>query len=195
MHNLTRKVKKMKIDFYEHGNISDNLEVDYYTPLTLTFKENSDRYDSEIFYYRFINQESSFVEIKVNSVTLKIIEIVIVSINKIEYQDLIVNDSELVNPIVSSDTFLSNSIITNNENFTFYISNNKQLILNGSYHYQWIPACTGMTNSNIFHQRINVLQRPQADIAQRLNVSSTLPDLTRVNLILNRPEYFGDSLS
>ena len=124
MHNLTRKVKKIKIDFYEHGNISDNLEVDYYTPLTLTFKENSDRYDSEIFYYRFINQESSFVEIKVNSVTLKIIEIVIVSINKIEYQDLIVNDSELVNPIVSSDTFLSNSIITNNENFTFYISNN-----------------------------------------------------------------------
>ena len=60
MHNLTRKVKKMKIDFYEHGNISDNLEVDYYTPLTLTFKENSDRYDSEIFYYRFINQESFF---------------------------------------------------------------------------------------------------------------------------------------
>ncbi|EIT5122350.1 hypothetical protein L2I82_002629, partial [Enterococcus faecalis] len=75
----------MKIKSYEDKLVKDDMEVDYYVPITVSFSENDDKYSlGEFYYYRFVNEHESFVELKINSVTQKIVEVVLTAINDIE---------------------------------------------------------------------------------------------------------------
>ncbi|XIO29032.1 hypothetical protein N8C21_08855 [Enterococcus faecium] len=83
----------MKIKSYEDKLVKDDIEVDYYVPITVSFPENDDKYNlGEFYYYRFVNEYESFVEIKINSVTQKIVEVVFTSINDIEDSNLFIGE-------------------------------------------------------------------------------------------------------
>ncbi|OFT87383.1 hypothetical protein HMPREF3100_07720 [Enterococcus sp. HMSC29A04] len=69
----------MRISCFEEGTILDEIEIDFYVPMSLEFPINDSRKE-ELFYFRFINRKSSFIEIKVNSKTKKIIGVTVISI-------------------------------------------------------------------------------------------------------------------
>ena len=103
----------MKIKSYEDKLVKDDIEIDYYVPITVTFSENDDKYSlGEFYYYRFVNEHESFIEIKINCVTQKILEIVFTSINDIEKSSCFIGEYVKKNPIVETDIFGENSIIT-----------------------------------------------------------------------------------
>ncbi|MBC1990998.1 hypothetical protein HCJ33_13640, partial [Listeria seeligeri] len=91
----------MKIKSYEDKLVKDDIEVDYYVPITVSFSENDDKYSlGEFYYYRFVNEHESFVEIKINSVTQKIVEVVFTSINDIEDSNLFIGEYADQNPVI-----------------------------------------------------------------------------------------------
>ncbi|EHD1705083.1 hypothetical protein JR567_002884 [Listeria monocytogenes] len=108
----------MKIKSYEDKLVKDNIEVDYYVPITVSFSENDDKYSlGEFYYYRFVNEHESFVEIKINSVTWKIVEVVFTSINDIEDSNLSIEEYIEKNPVIQTDIFEKNSTITKESGF------------------------------------------------------------------------------
>lgn len=108
----------MKIKSYEDKLVKDDIEVDYYVPITVSFPENDDKYNlGEFYYYRFVNEYESFVEIKINSVTQKIVEVVFTSINDIEDSNLFIGEYAEKNPVIQTDIFDENSIITKESGF------------------------------------------------------------------------------
>ncbi|HDT8039568.1 TPA: hypothetical protein RD651_002885, partial [Enterococcus faecalis] len=103
----------MKIKSYEDKLVKDDMEVDYYVPITVSFSENDDKYSlGEFYYYRFVNEHESFVELKINSVTQKIVEVVLTAINDIEESNLFIDEYTEKNPVIQTDIFNGNSIIT-----------------------------------------------------------------------------------
>lgn len=112
----------MKIEQVVDEQVKSKLQVDFYVPIKIEFEENDNKKE-ELFYYRLMNEKSSFVEISVNSATKKIAEIIIVSINDISQ----INESKLRkfndvgniegNPIINMNTFKEEHIVTDNENF------------------------------------------------------------------------------
>ncbi|EEP7575133.1 hypothetical protein HCK10_002773, partial [Listeria monocytogenes] len=93
----------MEIQSYENKLVKDKLEIDYYVPITITFSENADKYKlGELFYYLFINEHNSIVEVKINAITQKIMELVVVSINDIEDSDLVVEKCSEKNPLIQT---------------------------------------------------------------------------------------------
>lgn len=112
----------MKIKSYEDKLVRDDIEVDCYVPITVTFLENDDKYRlGEFYYYRFVNEHESFVEIKINSVTQKIVEIVFTSINDIEDSSLFIGEYTEKNPVIQTDIFDANSIITKVSGFKIFM--------------------------------------------------------------------------
>lgn len=108
----------MKIKSYEDKLVKDDIEVDYYVPITVSFSENDDKYSlGEFYYYRFVNEHESFVEIKINSVTQKIVEVVFTAINDIEDSNLFIREYAEKNPVIQTDIFDGNSIITKESGF------------------------------------------------------------------------------
>ncbi|HGX1690773.1 TPA: hypothetical protein ACNSL3_002945, partial [Listeria innocua] len=100
----------MKIKDYEDKLVKDEVEVDYYVPVTVSFSENDDKYGlGEFYYYRFVNEHESFVEIKINSVTRKVVEVVFTSINNIEDSNLTIEEYTEKNPVIQIDIFEENS--------------------------------------------------------------------------------------
>lgn len=108
----------MKIKSYEDKLVKDDIEIDYYVPITVSFSENDDKYNlGEFYYYRFVNEHESFVEIKINSVTQKIVEVVFTSINDIEDSNLFIGEYAEKNPVIQTDIFDGNPIITRESGF------------------------------------------------------------------------------
>ncbi|MGC2931228.1 hypothetical protein [Enterococcus faecalis] len=108
----------MKIKSYEDKLVKDDMEVDYYVPITVSFSENDDKYSlGEFYYYRFVNEHESFVEFKINSVTQKIVEVVLTAINDIEESNLFIDQYTEKNPVIQTDIFNENSIITKESGF------------------------------------------------------------------------------
>ncbi|HCU0850033.1 TPA: hypothetical protein OUG10_002792 [Listeria monocytogenes] len=96
----------MKIQTYENKLVKDELEIDYYVPITITFPENADKYRlGEFYYFLFINEHDSLVEVKINAITQKIVELVVVSINDIEDSNLVIEKYTEKKPINSNDYF------------------------------------------------------------------------------------------
>lgn len=55
----------MKIKSYEDKLVKDDIEVDYYVPITVSFPENDDKYNlGEFYYYRFVNEYESLLRLK-----------------------------------------------------------------------------------------------------------------------------------
>ncbi len=78
----------MKIEEFENNVSKEEMEIDYYVPVSISFKEN-DLEEEGLYYYRFINKEYSFIEFKINSVSKKIVNVTVTSINDIQNSDFI----------------------------------------------------------------------------------------------------------
>ncbi len=55
----------MKIEKILDEDIMSEIELDYYTPISIEYREN-DVEGEELFYYRLLNKDSSFIEFKIN---------------------------------------------------------------------------------------------------------------------------------
>lgn len=106
----------MKIEKFEDHSVKDSVEVDYYVPITIEFPENDDK-TGALYYYRFINQQSSFVEVKINSVTKKIIGITLTSVNDIKDANIEFDNYIEKNPIVDLNIFSKEEVVTTNAHF------------------------------------------------------------------------------
>lgn len=114
----------MKVKSYENKLIADVMEVDYYVPITISFPENDDKYNlGEFYYYRFVNKYESFIEVKINSITQKIVEVVFTSINDIKDSNLSIQEYIEKNPVVETDIFAENTIITKDADFNIFREN------------------------------------------------------------------------
>lgn len=78
----------MKIEEFENNVSKEKIEIDYYVPVSISFPEN-DLEEEGLYYYRFINKEYSFIEFKINSVSKKIVNVTVTSINDIQNGDFI----------------------------------------------------------------------------------------------------------
>ncbi|MBC1522124.1 hypothetical protein HB912_10745 [Listeria aquatica] len=114
----------MKVKSYENKVIEDDMEVDYYVPVTVSFPENDDKHNlGELYYYRFINEHESFIEVKINSITQKIVEVVFTSINDIEDSNFSIEEYEEKNPVIETDIFSENTIVTKEADFNIFRGN------------------------------------------------------------------------
>jgi len=51
----------MKIKSFKGKLVQDDIEVDYYTSIIVSFSANDDKYNiGEFYYYRFVNKYDSF---------------------------------------------------------------------------------------------------------------------------------------
>jgi len=114
----------MKVKSYGNKLIADFMEVDYYVPITVSFPENDDKYNlGEFYYYRFVNKYESFIEVKINSITQKIVEVVFTSINDIKDSNLSIQEYIEKNPVVETDIFSGNPIVTKEADFNIFREN------------------------------------------------------------------------
>ncbi|MCH1939863.1 hypothetical protein [Holdemania massiliensis] len=123
----------MKVKQVLLQNTIGEKEVDFYVPVKIDFKENDEK-NKELFYYRMFNPKSSFVEVSINSVTSKIVNITLVSVNNFkEIERSCLNiPKEDGNPIIDMSIFSEDHIITDNVNFNIYIHDKKIYILQES---------------------------------------------------------------
>ncbi|MBC1572275.1 hypothetical protein HCJ25_11425 [Listeria sp. FSL L7-1426] len=116
----------MKIQSYENKLVKDELEIDYYVPITITFPENADKYRlGKSYYYIFINEHDSLVEVKINAITQKIMELVVVSINDIEDSNLVNEKYSEKNPLIQTTIFDAEPIITKRSKFKMFRAHKK----------------------------------------------------------------------
>lgn len=114
----------MKVKSYENKVIEDDMKIDYYVPITVSFPENDDKHNlGELYYYRFINEHESFIEVKINSITQKIVEVVLTSISDIEDSNLSIEEYEERNPVIETDIFFENTIVTKEADFSIFRTN------------------------------------------------------------------------
>lgn len=106
----------MKISKFEKGTILDEIEIDYYVPIRLIFPLNDNGIE-ELYYFRFINQKSSFIEAKINSKTKKIVGVTVTSINDIKDSEFLECELEERNPIIETDIFNKDRVITKEADF------------------------------------------------------------------------------
>lgn len=131
----------MKIKQLLLQNVIGEKEVDFYVPVKIDFKDNDEK-DKELFYYRMFNPKSSFVEVSINSVTNKIVNITLVSVNNAkEVANVILNyPREEGNPIMDMNIFKQEHIVTDNVNFDVFRQDKKIYVLQES-----ITVCKQLT--------------------------------------------------
>ena len=111
----------MRIKNILDENVKANKEIDFYTPIRIDYEDNDDK-EKELFYYRLLNLNSSFVEVSISSTTKKIVSIVVVSINDIvevekEAMEKLDFVGELGNPEIDMTLFEQEHVVTDNINF------------------------------------------------------------------------------
>lgn len=131
----------MKIKQLLLQNVIGEKEVDFYVPVKIDFKDNDEK-DKELFYYRMFNPKSSFVEVSINSVTNKIVNITLVSVNNAkEVANVILNyPREEGNPIMDMNIFKQEHIVTDNVIFDVFRQDKKIYVLQES-----ITVCKQLT--------------------------------------------------
>lgn len=131
----------MKIEQLLLQNVIGEKEVDFYVPVKIDFKDNDEK-DKELFYYRMINSKSSFVEVSINSVTNKIVNITLVSVNNVkEMENVSLNyPKEEGNPIIDMNIFKEEHIITDNVNYNIFRHDKKIYVLQES-----VTVCRQLT--------------------------------------------------
>lgn len=123
----------MKIEKLLLQNVIGEKEVDFYVPVKIDFKDNDEK-DKELFYYRMFNSKSSFVEVSINSVTNKIVNITLVSVNNVkEVTNVCLNyPKEEGNPIMDMSIFKDEHIVTDNVNFEIFRQDKRIYVLQES---------------------------------------------------------------
>jgi len=124
----------MQIQSILHENVNSEIELDFYVPVTVEFKEN-DNPTKELLYFRMLNERFSFVEFKVNSESRKIYSIIVVSINEIEKSlDMEKTDFSNIpfekgNPTIDIDFWRDTTVKTAKSNFITMYNTNDLFIL------------------------------------------------------------------
>lgn len=123
----------LKLQGISQDEMKSYLETDFYVPITVEFPLN-DISSKELFYYRVLNNKSSFIEVKVNSESKKIFSITVVSINDIEYSSKeLTNVSDIPksvgNPIIDVDIWNGKKIIDSKDDFKVMYGDNKLFLL------------------------------------------------------------------
>lgn len=120
----------MKIEQILLQSVVGEKEVDFYIPVKISFKDNDDK-DKELFYYRMFNSKSSFIEVSINSITYKIVNITLVSANNLkQIENICINAPiEEGNPIIDMNIFKEKHIITDNVDFNIFRHDKKIYIL------------------------------------------------------------------
>ncbi|MCM3171283.1 MULTISPECIES: hypothetical protein [Paenibacillus] len=123
----------LKLQGISQDEMKSYLETDFYVPITVEFPLN-DISSKELFYYRVLNNKSSFIEVKVNSESNKIFSITVVSINDIEYSSKeLTNVSDIPksvgNPIIDVDIWNGKKIIDSKDDFKVMYGDNKLFLL------------------------------------------------------------------
>lgn len=123
----------MKIEQLLLQSVICEKEVDFYVPVKIDFKENDEK-DKELFYYRMFNSKSSFVEVSINSVTSKIVNITLVSVNNVKEManSCLHYPKEEGNPIMDMNIFKQEHIVTDNVNFDVFRQDKKIYVLQES---------------------------------------------------------------
>ncbi len=109
------------------------VETDFYVPITVEYPLN-DLQSEEIYYYRILNEKSSFIELKVNSNSHKIYSVIVVSINDlVDYSEINYDFNKLPvnygNPIIDTIIWSDINTIDDNNNFIISIDSDKIFIL------------------------------------------------------------------
>ena len=113
---------------------SGEKEIDFYVPIRVEFEKNDDK-SSALYYYRLINEHSSFIELAINATSKKIVSITLISINDItEYDNSLSNrkrlDSQLFgNPTINLDIFKKERIVTEKKDFSVMYNNENIFII------------------------------------------------------------------
>lgn len=123
----------MKIEQILLQKIKGIKEVDFYVPVKFDFIENDEK-DKELFYYRMFNHKSSFVEMSINSVTNKIVNITLVSVNSVKEVENVCLNAPIQegNAIIDMNIFKKEHIITDNVNFDIILNAKKVYVLQES---------------------------------------------------------------
>lgn len=131
----------MKIEQLLLQNVIGEKEVDFYVPVKIDFKDNDEK-DKELFYYRMFNSKSSFVEMSINSVTKKLVNITLVSVNNVkEMENVCLNyPKQEGNPIIDMSIFKEEHIVTDNVNFNIFRHDKKIYVLQES-----VTVCKQLT--------------------------------------------------
>lgn len=122
----------MKVNkIIQNTKIISTMEVDYYVPITVTVDNNLQKI--ELFYYRFINSEYSFIEFIIDNISKQVMRIVVVTIREIHNMSAETYNS--INGVMKNGIPLinlpncDNNVYTENIEFTFYKYGNKILAL------------------------------------------------------------------
>lgn len=123
----------MKIKCIAHERVIPDIELNYYIPITIEYKSN-DYPTKELYYYRILNDDSSFIEFKVNSESKKIFSIILVSINGIsKYSDIQTDfrniPTEEGNPIICSEIWNNCTTLTTKSNFSIMYNGSELFLL------------------------------------------------------------------
>ena len=107
------------------------MEIDFYTPISIKFSENDMR-PRELLQYRMINKESSLIEFSINSNSGKIVEVTFVSINKIvkeAYTNVESYEMDKANPKIDLSIFENEIIVTDELEYTIFQTNDSIIAL------------------------------------------------------------------
>ena len=110
-------------------------KVDFYVPVTIEFPDNNDRYGlADVLYYRYLDQDSSLLEVTINSKSTQIVRVALVSINKTVEQANADNTHSKVeviegNPLINMGVFSESNIVTENREIKFKYLNKKIWII------------------------------------------------------------------
>lgn len=124
----------MRIKKIQNDDVNCYMNIDFYVPITIEFLENSDGF-SELFYYRFLSQNSSMVEITVNAKTEKITRLIVVSINdvvdKIDRKRIeeVQTEALIGNPEIDMECFSGSNVATQKSEIEFKYSDRKIFVL------------------------------------------------------------------
>lgn len=123
----------MKIEHILHEKLISEIKLDYYVPITIEYKTN-DYPTKELYYYRVLNNASSFIEFKVNSESKKIYSIILVSINDMKKYSEDETDfrnlpSEEGNPVIYSEIWNDSTILTTKNNFDIMYNGSELFLL------------------------------------------------------------------
>lgn len=121
----------MKIVNVIQENICSCKICDYYVPVRVRYESNKNG-NGILVNYRLINKFSSFLEMSIDSVTGKLIEIAMVSINNVDQvsQQVFQNVPCIVgNPIIEVDISNNKYIITKDLDYKIFLLDKKIVIM------------------------------------------------------------------
>lgn len=111
-----------------------NKEIDYYVPVTFEFSGNDSAF-GEALYYIFVDENSSLLEIAINSNNQKIIRAVLISMNGIcEKKDFTSIENNIAkkiigNPQIDKKCFIESNCFTDNRKIRFNYFGEKMYVL------------------------------------------------------------------